>query len=582
MSDSKKPKGIHIIQRLFGYVKPFRGAFILTALFTFVAASLSPLRPWLIQKTIDGYVTEKNFPGLLNMIYLMIGVLILESIIQFLQAYMANYLGQSIVKEIRTNLFRKLSHFKLKFYDQTPIGTLVTRVVSDIETIADVFSEGFLMIIADLLKVIIVLAVMLATDWKLTLISLTTLPILILSAYWFKNSVKKSFQEVRNQVAALNTFVQEHITGMSIVQMFNREDMEMKNFLNINEKHRNANIKAIWAYSVFFPVVELVSAISLALIVWWGAKNVITGYVTLGLLTAFIMYINMLFRPIRQLADNFNVLQMGMVSSERVFKLMDSEMELQHEGKIKMGTSEGNVSFKNVWFAYTEEDWVLKDFSLEVNKGEKLAVVGATGAGKTSLINILGRFYEYQKGNIYMDGNELREIDIDDIRKNIAIVTQDIFLFSDTVLNNITLHDPSVSLEQVIEAAKAVGAHEFIEKLPNSYEYNVRERGNSLSVGQRQLISFIRAYVQKPEILILDEATSSIDNESELLIQKATEKITEGRTSIIIAHRLTTIQNADKIVVMDKGKIVEIGTHSQLIAQNGYYKQLYELQFSDI
>lgn len=564
---------------MFTYVKPHRTYFYLTAFFTFFAALISPIRPWMVQNTIDQYIAAKDSSGLLQMTYLLVGILMLEVLVQFSQTYMANFLGQSIIKDIRNNLYQRLIHYKLTFYDKTPIGTLVTRVISDIETISDVFSQGILMIIGDILKLCVVLVVMFMTDWKLTLVCLTTLPLLIISANIFKNSVKKSFQDVRNQVAALNTFVQEHITGMMIVQVFNREKSEFKKFQAINQKHAEANIRSVWAYSVFFPVVEVLSAVSLALLVWWGTKGVLNAQVSFGSLVAFILYIHMLFRPIRQIADNFNILQMGIVSSERVFRLMNEGQNLIHPGEIKMPTCEGKLSFQNIWFAYQNEDWILKDFSLTIKPGETIAVVGATGAGKTSLINILGRFYEYQKGQILLDDVDIKTININDYRRFFSIVTQDVFLFSDTILNNITLGNSDISLEQVIESAKTIGVHDFIMRLPENYLYNVRERGNSLSVGQRQLISFLRAYVLKPQILILDEATSSIDNESEILIQNAIAKITKNRTSIVIAHRISTIQNADQILVLEKGQVLELGNHQELMHQNGQYKKLYDLQF---
>ncbi len=579
MKNTNKYGFYSVLKQLFGYIKPYKRLFWITAFLTVFAAFISPIRPAYIQKTIDIYIFSKDEVGMNQMIIWLILILLAEVLVQFSQTYTANLLGQSIIKDIRIHLFKKLIHYKLQFFDKTPIGTLVTRVVSDIETIADVFSQGILMIIGDLLKIIVVLIVMINIDWSLTLISLTTLPVLIISANLFKNAVKKSFQEVRNQVAALNTFVQEHITGITIVQAFNREEEEMERFKQINQKHKEANIKSIWAYSIFFPVVEVLSAISLALLVWWGAKGVISENISFGILVQFILYIHMLFRPIRQIADNFNVLQMGMVSSERVFRLINEDQSIIHTGTEKLPQVNGELLFKNVWFAYQHDDWILKDFTLQVSAGESLAVVGATGAGKTSIINILSRFYEYQQGDIYLDKINIKNLDISDYRKCFAVVTQDVFLFSDTIYNNITLGDPSITLQEVIESAKEIGVHDYIQKLPQQYHHPVQERGNSLSVGQRQLISFLRAYVQKPKILILDEATSSVDNESELLIQHAIEKITKNRTSIIIAHRLSTIHNCDKIIVLEKGKIIESGTHQELINMTGHYRKLYELQF---
>ena len=507
--------------------------------------------------------------------------MIFEAIIQFYQSYLANWLGQSIIKDIRVQLYRHVLSFKLKYFDRTPIGTLVTRNVSDIETISNIFAEGILVIFGDILKLLAVVSVMLYTDWLLTLIALIPIPILIFATGIFKKVIKKAFQEVRTQVANLNSFVQERVTGMKIIQIFNREAVESAQFEVMNKKHKEAHIRTVWAYSIFFPVVEMLSASSLGLLVWWGTKGVIAGHTSLGDLIAFILYIHMLYRPIRQLADRFNTLQMGMVSSERVFKVLDTDSSIENQGDFKKEKLDGAIEFKNVWFAYVDDDYVLRDVSFEVQPGETVAFVGATGSGKTSTINLLGRFYEFQKGEIRVDGEVIQRFDLENLRKNMAVVLQDVFLFSDTILNNITLNSPEISKEAVIEASKKVGAHEFISKLPGGYDYDVKERGGMLSVGQRQLISFIRAYVHQPSILILDEATSSIDTESELLIQKATDILTEGRTSIVIAHRLSTIQKADKIIVLEAGRIIEQGSHQDLLAMNGHYKKLFELQFSE-
>ena len=571
-----------LFNRILRYVRPYKTKFVFTGLLTVLLALLSPLRPWLIQYTVDHYITRPNKALLLNMTILLISLLVLEAIVQFFQTYMANWVGQSVIKDLRMEVYRKIVGFKLKYFDNTAIGTLVTRAVSDIETISDIFSQGILIIVGDILKLIVVIAFMFAMDWRLTLFSLAPIPILIWATNVFKNYIKGAFGEVRNAISKLNAFVQEHITGMNIVQIFNREEVEMEKFNSINRDHRNAHIKTVWANSIFFPVVEVLSAVSIALLVWWGAKEVIADTVELGDLMAFILYIYMLYRPIRQLADRFNTLQMGMVSSERVFKVIDTEASIPNLGQSDPNLIEGDIEFKNVWFAYNEPEWILKDLTFEVKKGETIAFVGATGAGKTSVINLLSRFYEYQKGEIFIDGKNLREYELSQLRNVIGVVLQDVFLFSDSIHNNITLNNPDITRKQVVEAAKAVGANEFIERLKDNYDFDVHERGGMLSVGQRQLLAFIRAYVYNPKILVLDEATSSVDTESEVLIQNAIDRLTENRTSIVIAHRLATIQKADKIIVMDKGRIVEMGSHQELLKKDGQYKNLYDLQFSEL
>lgn len=568
-----------LLKRVMRYVGPYKITFYICGLLVVILAVLAPVRPWLIQKTIDVEVAEGDADGVLRMIMFLIGVLIIEAIVQFYQTYLANWLGQTIIKDLRVQLYEHILSFRLAYFDKTAIGTLVTRAVSDIETISNIFSQGILVIFGDILKLIAVISFMLYTDWLLTLISLIPIPILIIATMIFKKVIKKAFQEVRTQVSRLNAFVQERVTGIKIIQVFNREKVERSRFEKMNKLHRNAHIRTVWAYSIFFPVVELLSAGSLALLVWWGTKSVISGYTTLGVLNAFILYIYMLYRPIRQLADRFNTLQMGMVSSERVFKVLDTKSTIEDQGEYTKAQLQGDIQFKEVSFAYVDDEFVLKDLNFEVKAGETIAFVGATGSGKTSTINLLGRFYEFQKGDILVDGKSIREYDLSNLRQNMALVLQDVFLFSDTIHNNITLNSSQISEAEVIEAAKKVGAHDFIAKLPGAYHYDVKERGGMLSVGQRQLIAFIRAYVHKPSILILDEATSSIDTESELLIQKATEVLTEGRTSIVIAHRLSTIQNADKIVVLEKGRIIESGTHQELLDLNGHYRKLFELQF---
>lgn len=567
--------------RILSYTKPYRSLFYGTLGLTILIALISPIRPWLVQFTLDHYILKPDAPRLLQMTLQMFALLLAEAVLQFFDTYLANLLGQCVIKDMRVQLYKHLLNFKLTYFDNTPIGTLVTRAISDIQTIADVFSQGFLEILGDVLKLVVIITVMFVSDWRLTLISLSTIPVLLFATYIFKNAIKSAFQQVRTQVARLNAFVQEHISGMSIVQIFNREEAEYNKFVNINAAHRAANIKSIWHYSVFFPVVEILSSISIGLLIWIGAKEVLNDKFTIGSIIAFIMYINLLFRPIRQLADRFNTLQMGIVSSERVFKILDTQEVIENKGKLSANDSAGNIEFKKVDFAYQNDNYVLKNISFHVKNGETLALVGATGSGKSSIINLLNRFYEYNSGEILLDGISIRDYELGSLRQNIGVVLQDVFLFSDSIANNISLNNPAITSEQIEFAAKQVGADGFIKSFPDGYQHKVMERGATLSVGQRQLISFIRAYVYNPKILILDEATSSIDTESELLIQKATEILTKNRTSIIIAHRLSTIQKADRILVLDHGNILESGTHAELIRLNGHYKKLLELQFSE-
>ncbi|MEM7162911.1 MAG: ABC transporter ATP-binding protein [Bacteroidota bacterium] len=572
-----------IFWRLMSYAKPYRMRFWLTLGLTLFLAAIGPFKPYLIILIVNDYIATKDIVGLTNWSMVYIGIIAIESIAQFFQTYSANWLGQNIIRDIRVRLYRHVVNFKLKYFDNTPIGRLVTRCVSDIETIAEVFSSGILVIIGDILKLMVIVVIMFIINWKFALVVLIPVPILIFATRIFKNAIKSAFQSVRLEVSKLNTFVQEHITGMSVIQIFNREKEEQKKFRAINNRHRAAHIKSVWAYSIFFPVVEILSAMSVALLIFWGVKAVDDPIVLnediFGQIVGFVMYIFMMYRPIRQLADRFNVLQMGMVGSERVFEVLDTQSVIESDEKYADFEIHGNIAFKDVWFAYTDDNFVLKDISFELESGQTVAFVGATGAGKSSVINLLSRFYEFQKGSIEIEGKDVRTIDKNYLRKNIAVVLQDVFLFSDSILNNITLNDPSISREKVIEAAKAVGAHDFIMNCPGDYDYNVKERGAMLSVGQRQLISFIRAYVHDPKILVLDEATSSVDTESELLIQNAIEKLTENRTSIVIAHRLSTIKRANKIIVLEQGEIIENGTHSDLIELNGHYKKLYDLQF---
>ena len=587
-----------ILKRIFQYVKPYKKTFFLAISTTITLAFLSPVRPILIQILFDKLnpiVTNQdaspfkiliNFIGnkssieiLLIMTIILAGFLIFESVIQFADSFLTNKIAQNIIKDIRSILYKHVIGMRLKYYDNTPIGTLVTRSVSDIEVLADMFSDGLISIIGDLLKVLVILVVMVFINFKLTLIVLAPIPFLLAATYIFKKAVQSSFQDVRTQVARLNAFVQEHITGMNIVQIFNREKVESEKFEEINAKHRDANIRSIMAYSIFFPVVEILSSVSVGLLVWWGGKGILKGTATIGQVVEFIFFLNLLFRPIRQLADKFNTLQMGMVSSERVFKVLDATEIIENKGTKDASMISGNVEFKDVWFAYNEQDYVIKNISFSVKKGETIALVGVTGAGKSSIINLLNRFYEYNKGVISIDGINIRDYELTSLRENIGVVLQDVFLFSDTLANNISLNNPDIIREKIIEASIMVGAHEFISKLPGTYDYNAMERGGMLSVGQRQLISFIRAYVYDPKVLVLDEATSSIDTESEKLIQNAIDILTKGRTSIIIAHRLATIQKADKIIVMDHGEVIEMGNHQELLKKNGQYKKLFELQF---
>ncbi|MDB9725963.1 ABC transporter ATP-binding protein/permease [Salibacteraceae bacterium] len=569
-----------VFKRILKYVKPYQSRFIFTGLLTFLLGFLGPARPILVQYTLDNSIITPNPTLLFQLTAAMIGLLVAETVVQFYQTYMANWVGQNVIKDLREETYHKISAFKLKYFDQTPIGTMVTRVVSDIETIADVFSNGVLIIVGDILKLIIVIMIMFVTDWRLALLSLGSIPFLLIATKMFNKAIKSAFQDVRTEVSRLNAFVQEHITGMNIVQIFNREQKEYEKFKGINKKHRNAHIRTVWANAIFFPVVELFSATSLALLVWFGSKGILDESVSFGNLVAFILYIHMLFRPIRQLADRFNTLQMGMVSSERVFKVLDTDAKIENEGNLKLKNPKGQIDFKDVWFAYNEPEWILRDINFSVAPGEKVALVGPTGAGKSSIINLLGRFYEYQKGTVSIDGNLIQDIDLNSLRKHVGIVVQDVFLFSDTIYNNITLNNPRITMEEVRTASKEIGADDFIMRLPGDYQYAVGERGGTLSVGQRQLLAFIRAYLYNPEILILDEATSSVDTESEEMIQKATEKITENRTSIIIAHRLATIQKSDRIMVVDDGRIIESGNHTELLKENGFYKNLYDMQFA--
>ncbi|MDX5339057.1 MAG: ABC transporter ATP-binding protein/permease [Cyclobacteriaceae bacterium] len=569
-----------VLKQLYSFVKPYRGQFYFLVFLTIALAILAPTRPYYIQVAIDDYVAVGDVPGLIKIIYVLVGLMVLQAVVQWAHTYYSGWIGQVIIKDIRVKLYRHLLKLRLKFFDNTPIGRLVTRNVSDIETLADVFSEGLAAIIGDLLQIVTILGVMFYIDWKLTLVSLCTLPLLIISTYVFKEKIKVTFNDVRNAVSNLNSFLQEHITGMNIVQIFNREAREFEKFKEINREHRAAHIRSVLYYSIYFPVAEIIQAIGIGLVVWYGAVGVLGMDIQIGVLISFIMYLQLFFRPIRMIADRFNTLQMGVVSSSRIFKLLASSEHIANEGSFKPEKLQGNIQLENVWFAYTEEDYVLKDISFDVKHGETVALVGATGAGKSSIINLISRFYEINKGHIYIDGTDIRDFELGILRKHIGVVLQDVFLFSNSIYHNITLGNPNISREQVMEAADLVGARRFIERLPGGLDYNVMERGSTLSVGQRQLISFVRAMVYNPEILILDEATSSVDTETEELIQESIEKMMKGRTSIVIAHRLSTIQKANKIIVLHKGEIVETGTHSSLLDLGGYYTQLHQMQLN--
>ncbi|MFT5884727.1 MAG: ATP-binding cassette subfamily B multidrug efflux pump [Arcticibacterium sp.] len=570
-----------VLKRLAKFISPYNGRFFLLILIILLGAVLSPLMPLLIKYTIDVPITNGDAAGLTKMLMLMIGLLFLSSVLAFFNTFLAGWLGQNIIRDIRVQLYDKILSLKLRFFDETPIGRLVTRTISDIETLSNVFSSGFAAIAGDILQLFLIIAVMFYTDWRLSLISLSTIPLMLIATYIFKEKVKKSFNFVRNAVSNLNTFVQEQITGMSLVQVFNAEHISFKKFERINKHHRHANIQSILYYSVYYPVVEVISALGVGLVVWYGAIEILNPEldVTFGTITAFIMFINQFFRPIRMLADRVNTLQMGIVSTDRILKLLDSEDSIQDNGTLT-APIKGEISFDKVWFAYKDENYVLKDISFEVKEGETVAFVGATGAGKSSIVNLLTRFYEINKGDIKIDGIDVKNYDLSHLRREIGMVLQDVFLFSDTIRNNITLGNTAISDEQIVASAKMVGVHNFIMQLPGNYDYNVMERGATLSVGQRQLISFVRAMVQNPNIIVLDEATSSIDTESEELIQAAIEKLMKGRTAVVIAHRLSTIQKADKIVVIDKGEIVEIGSHDQLLRKGGAYANLYEMQYA--
>ena len=571
-----------LLKRVLAFAKPYRLQFTIAAISAVLLSILGPVRPLLINYAIDNYILIPNKERLFNITILLLVLLFVEAIVQFFYIYLSTWIGQHVIKDMRAKIFKHILSLKMKYFDNTAIGTLVTRAVSDIETIADIFSQGLLVIIAELLKLVVVVIMMFYTDWRLAIIAMLTIPILLVATSWFKRNIKASFQDVREQVSRLNTFVQEHIVGMNIVQVFNREQSEYKKFKTINQSHRDAHLRSIFYYAVFFPIVEVLSAMSIGLIVWYGGQGILSGKdITVGELIAFILFVHMMFRPIRQLADRFNILQMGIVGSERVFKVLDKDEKITDIGENKLENVKGTISFNDVDFSYKQDEWVLKGLTFEIKAGKMLALVGRTGAGKTSIISVLNRFYETQKGVISIDGVNIETVELANLRANIALVQQEVFLFSDTILNNINLFDTDITRLKIIEAAKEIGVDSFIQTLPNSYDYIVGERGVTLSSGQRQLIAFLRVYVRNPKILILDEATSSIDTSTEELLQNALEKLSKDRTTIVIAHRLSTIVKADKILHLKNGSVLEEGTHEDLLKSGGLYAEMYSLQESD-
>ncbi len=573
-----------VLGRLLAFVRPYKGRFYIIVVLTVVLGILTAVRPVLILRTLDDDVTNGNYRGMVYVMLFVFGLLIVQSALQYVHTYLSGRIGQFIIRDIRIKLYNHLVNLRLSFFDKTPIGRLVTRTISDVETLADVFSEGLAAMAGDLLQILFILLFMFVVDWRMALISLCTFPLMLLATYVFKEKIKVAFNDVRNAVASLNVFVQEHITGMNIVQIFGSEKREFEKFKEINKEHLNANLRSVLYYSVYFPVAEIIAAMGIGLLVWYGARGVIhqeeTG-ITIGTLTAFIMYIQMFFRPIRMIADRYNTLQMGIVSSSRIINLLDNQEHTMASGTTRLETLRGEVSFEKVWFAYQEKEYVLKDVSFSIAAGQTVALVGATGAGKSSVISLLNRFYDINRGTIRIDGVDLREFDINYLRSHIGVVLQDVFLFSDSIRRNITLGNPDITDEMILQAADEVGALRFIERLPGKLDYPVMERGSTLSVGQRQLLSFIRAMVYHPKILILDEATSSVDSETESMIQEAITRMMSGRTCVVIAHRLSTIQKADRILVMEKGEVRESGRHEELLDQQGLYAQLYRMQYKE-
>ena len=573
---------ISLFRKLMVFAKPYKATYYFVMVAAILLSIFSTMTPYLLKVTVDDYIRPRDYQGMVFFVSLMFGALLLEVIFQFLFVFYANSLGQKIIKDLRVQLFEKITLFKMAYFDKSAVGRLVTRAVSDIETIASIFSQGLFMIIADLLKMFLVIAIMIYVDWRLALIVFSVLPLIIYATRLFQKSMKKAFEDVRLQVANLNSFVQERISGMKIVQLFNRENIEYNNFLQINEKHKKAWLKTVWFNSIFFPIAEISSSVTIGLLVWYGGFNIISGGdVSLGTIFLFIQMSQMLFRPLRQIADKFNTLQMGMVAANRIFKILETQSSIENKGTYTSEVIKGNISIEKLYFSYIPDQQVLNGISLEIKAGETIAIVGATGAGKSTIISLLSRFYEFDSGDIKIDGISICDYDLKVLRKHVAVVLQDVFLFADSLYNNITLFNSDISKEEVIKSAKQIGVHDFIKSLPEGYDYNVKERGVMLSSGQRQLIAFLRAYISKPNILVLDEATSSVDSYSEEIIQNAIDTLTQGKTSIVIAHRLATVKNADRIVVMDKGLIVEQGTHKGLLkVKNGFYSKLHEVQFS--
>lgn len=582
MSDTKtKSADIGILRKVYGLITPYRHLFIIAITITFINSFVGPAIPYAIRHTIDNEILRFNTNGLYLMAMLIFGLMLLQAVLTYFETFMTNDLGQNAIKMLREKVYDHILNFKSKVFDKTPIGTLITRTITDVERVADIFSQGLINIVGDLLQLVIIIGVMFYTDWQLSLVVLSIFPLLLISSYVFKEKVKHSFQDVRTQVARLNAFLQEHITGMQIIQIFNKEKQELKKFNAINQKHRDANIRAVLYYSVFFPVIEILSSIAIALLVWYGTKGILSQELTFGTLVLFILYINMMFRPIRQITNNFNTLQMGMVASERIFKVLDIDDSIPNKGKVDREI-EGSIEFRNVNFEYEQNEPILKNIDFKVAQGQTLAIVGATGAGKTTITNLLNRMYDIPSGDILFDGINAKDYELKCLRRQIAVVLQDVFLFSDSIMNNIKLFNESISQKSVEEAAELIGADRFIKQLPGGYDYVVQERGATLSAGQRQMVSFLRAIIQNPKILILDEATSSVDNETEELIQQAIEILLRGRTSIVIAHRLSTVQHAEQIIVLDKGEIKERGNHKELMAQDGLYRKLIKLQFTEL
>lgn len=571
-----------LMRRLLTYVKPYKKYVIIAILLNISVAALGPLRPYLTKVAVDNYITQKDWNGLLIICSLLLGSLLLQAIVQYFLTYFTELMGQKIIFDLRVQVFSHVQNLALKFFDKTPIGRIVTRVTNDVESLNEMFSSGIVAVFSDIFVIIWIFVFMFSLSWNLALVTLSIIPLLFYATFLFRKKVRETYRDVRLHLARLNSYMQEHVTGINIIQNFVKEEDELNNFSSINNDYKNANIKSVFYYAVFFPFVELLSSITIGLIIWYGGGEVIQNHLTIGVLFAFLQYTEMFWRPVRDLSEKYNILQTAMASSERIFKLLDDKTFVKNPDKpIKLNSIKGEIEFKNVWFAYNPDEFVLKNISFKINPGETIAIVGATGAGKTSIINILTRFYDIQKGSITIDGIDIRDIDKRNLRKFISVVLQDVFLFSGTIKSNISLGSEEITDEKIVEAAKIVGAHDFISKLPNGYNEEVKEKGATLSVGQRQLISFARALAFNPQVLILDEATSSIDTETEILIQNAIEKLLKGRTSIVIAHRLSTIQSADKIIVMHKGELKEMGTHQELLAKRGIYYKLYQLQYKD-